>query len=258
MRLTVIGSSGSVPGPASPSSSYLLEADDDEGRTWRVLLDAGSGALGVLQRFCDPRDLDAVFISHLHPDHCADLAHLDTYLSYHPDGPAEPVTVYGPFGTAGRIAQLKGTDGHSEALPCVVWQASGHTSIGPMRVTVESVRHPVPAYAFRIEGPSEDPATASAVLTYSGDTDECDGLEVAAADADVLLCEASFLTTDDAPEGLHLTGLVAGQVAERARAGRLILTHIPPWTDCPSVHAEAASAYDGPIDLAHPGLRVEL
>ena len=258
MRLTVIGCSGSVPGPASPSSAYLLEADDVDGRTWRVLLDAGSGSLGVLQRFCDPRDLDAVLISHLHPDHCADLAHLDTYLSYHPDGPADPVTVYGPFGTAGRIAQLKGTDEPSPALPCVVWQSAGQTRIGPLHVTVESVRHPVPAYAFRIEGPSEHRARASAVLTYSGDTDECDGLDVAAAGADLLLCEASFVSTDDAPEGLHLTGLAAGQVAERAAVGRLVLTHIPPWTDCPSVHAEAASAYSGDIDLARPGLRVEV
>ena len=52
LRLTVVGCSGSYPGPASPASCYLLEAPDPDrpGRTWRVLLDLGSGALGALQR----------------------------------------------------------------------------------------------------------------------------------------------------------------------------------------------------------------
>ena len=69
MRVTVIGCSGSVPGPASPASCYLVEADDDGGRTWRVVLDLGNGALGPLQRHLDPTTLDAVLLSHLHHDH---------------------------------------------------------------------------------------------------------------------------------------------------------------------------------------------
>ena len=56
MRLTVVGCSGSYPGPDSPASCYLLEADDADGRTWRVLLDLGNGALGALQRYVDPLD----------------------------------------------------------------------------------------------------------------------------------------------------------------------------------------------------------
>ena len=73
MRLTVIGCSGSFAGPGSPASSYLVRADDPAGRTWHLLLDLGNGALGALQRQVDLADLDAVAISHLHPDHCADL-----------------------------------------------------------------------------------------------------------------------------------------------------------------------------------------
>lgn len=48
MRLTIIGCSGSFPGPQSPASCYLLQAHH-EGRTWSVVLDLGSGALGPLQ-----------------------------------------------------------------------------------------------------------------------------------------------------------------------------------------------------------------
>ena len=66
MKLTVIGCSGSFAGPDSAASCYLLEGDHD-GRTWRVLLDLGSGALGTLHRFVDPLSIDAVLFSHLHP-----------------------------------------------------------------------------------------------------------------------------------------------------------------------------------------------
>ena len=69
MRLTVVGCSGSVPGPDSAASSYLVEQDG-----FRLLLDLGSGAFGALQRHLDPAEVDAVVLSHLHPDHCFDLA----------------------------------------------------------------------------------------------------------------------------------------------------------------------------------------
>ena len=68
MRLTVVGCSGSYPGPDSPASCYLVEADQD-GRTLRMLLDLGSGALGRLHRHADPLSIAGVFTSHLHPDH---------------------------------------------------------------------------------------------------------------------------------------------------------------------------------------------
>ena len=90
MRLTVVGCSGSYPGPDSPASCYLLEAEHDDGtgsRTWRVLLDLGSGALGALQRYADPLAVDAVLLSHLHADHCLDLCGYYVLRKYHPSGP---------------------------------------------------------------------------------------------------------------------------------------------------------------------------
>ena len=88
MRLTVVGCSGSFAGPASPASSYLVQAEHD-GRTWSIVLDLGNGALGPLQRYVDLADLDAVFISHLHPDHCVDLCGLYVTRKYRPGGPVE-------------------------------------------------------------------------------------------------------------------------------------------------------------------------
>ncbi len=255
MRLRIVGCSGSVPGPASPASCYLVEADDGE-RTWRILLDLGSGAIGPLQRWCDPREIDAVAVTHLHPDHCADLAALQVYLAHHPDGPADPVTVFAPFGTASRIEQIRGSSRRNDRLDIRAWQSGASATVGPLRLTPHSVDHSIPAYAIRVEGPSE--SGGSAVLAYSGDGDRCEGLERVASGADVLLCEAAFVEGDDVPTGLHLTGARAGVLATDANAKAMILTHIPPWTDPNVPLTEAESEYDGPVTLARSGAEIAI
>jgi ribonuclease BN (tRNA processing enzyme) len=97
--------------------------------------------------------------------------------------------------------------------------------------------HPVEAYAVRVEA-------AGRSLTYSGDTAPTDALVALARDTDVLLCEASFLD-GEGPPGLHLTGREAGEHAAKAGAGRLLVTHVPPWVDADRVAAEAAAAFPG-------------
>ncbi len=257
MRIRVVGCSGSVPGPASSGSCYLVEADDSSSRTWRLVLDLGAGALGPLQRWCDPREVDAVALSHLHADHCADLAALHVYLSYHPDGSTEPIAIHGPFGTSSRVEQLRGATESSPMLDIRVWQSGGEVTVGPLVVRAEAVEHASPAYAIRIVGPRED-GSGDAVIAYSGDSDECSGLDNAAERADFFLCEASFLESHRAARGVHLTGRRAGEVAKKAGVGRLVLTHIPPWTDPNLALAEAEAAYTGPIEAAHPGMSIFL
>ena len=68
MDLTIVGCSGSFPGPASPASCYLITADG-----FRLVVDLGNGAFGALQRYASGEDIDAVLISHLHADHCLDM-----------------------------------------------------------------------------------------------------------------------------------------------------------------------------------------
>ncbi|MBN2177680.1 MAG: MBL fold metallo-hydrolase [Demequinaceae bacterium] len=257
MRIRVVGCSGSVPGPASSGSCYLVEADDASGRTWRIVLDLGAGALGPLQRWCDPREVDAVALSHLHADHCADLAALHVYLSYHPEGSRGPIAVYGPFGTSSRVEQLRGATEPSPVLDIRVWQAGGEVSVGPLTIRAEAVEHHSPAYALRVSGPRED-GGGGAVVAYSGDSDECEGLARIAEGADVFLCEASYLESHMAARGTHLTGRRAGTVAEAAGVSRLVLTHVPPWTDPNLALAEAESTFFGSIDGAHPGLSILL
>ncbi|GAA4285078.1 MBL fold metallo-hydrolase [Brevibacterium daeguense] len=267
MRLTAIGTSGSFPGPASPASCYLLEAEAE--RTYRVVLDLGSGALGGLQAHCSPADLDAVVLSHLHPDHCLDLTGLFVHRSYDPTffcddsavGISRPrLPVWGPADTGRRISAAHHTDpglspsadtaapndmsavfDFREVAPGTVFE------IGPLRFEAFLVEHPVEAYALRVTGPDGE------VLTYSGDSDECENLVAAASGADVFLCEAAFQEDRDTVRGIHLTGRRAGRVASAAEAAALVLTHIPPWTDAGIVRTEAAGEYSGPIELARPG-----
>ncbi|GAP56246.1 uncharacterized protein ML1173, partial [Arthrobacter sp. Hiyo6] len=62
MKLTIVGCTGSFPGPGSPASCYLLTAHDGE-RSWKIVLDLGSGALGAIQRYTDLEDIDAIFLT---------------------------------------------------------------------------------------------------------------------------------------------------------------------------------------------------
>jgi ribonuclease BN (tRNA processing enzyme) len=251
MRLTVVGCSGSYPGPDSPASCYLLEADH-QGRTWRVLLDLGSGALGALHRYADPLAIDAVLLSHLHADHCLDLTGYYVLRKYHPSGAQPRIPVWGPDGTADRMARaydLPLQPGMNEEFDFRTWD--GPVQIGPFAVDPVPVDHPVPAYALRV-------ATETSTLAYSGDTGPCPGLDEAAQGADLLLAEASFVVGGDNPDGLHLTGADCGAVATRAQAKHLVLTHVPPWHDPQVALREAAEQYDGPLELARPGAVYEL
>ena len=145
MKLTVIGCSGSYPGPDSPASCYLLE-QEHEGRTWRVLMDLGSGAFGVLQRYVDPLSIDAVLLSHLHADHCLDVCGLYVMLKHAPDvRPGRVMPVGGPSDTAGRLARAydlppPGMEPHVAAS---TWDDGKPVQIGPLTVTPYAVSHPV-------------------------------------------------------------------------------------------------------------------
>jgi ribonuclease BN (tRNA processing enzyme) len=250
MRLTVIGCSGSFAGPDSAASCYLLDADDphEPGRVWRVLLDLGSGALGTLQRFMSPLDLDAVLFSHLHPDHYFDVSGLYVMWKYHPGGPRPRIPLYGPRGLAKQTARsygLANSPGMTSEFEFHEY-ADAPVTVGPFTIRPIQVVHPVLAYALRVEA-------GGSVLTYSGDTGPCDALVEAAKGADLLLSEAAFQTGGDNPPDLHLTGAQAAAAATAAGAGRLVLTHIPPWHDKQVALEEARTGYDGPVELAETG-----
>jgi ribonuclease BN (tRNA processing enzyme) len=248
-----VGCAGSFPSPDSPASCYLVEADDLQLRTWRVLLDLGSGALGPLQRHVRLDALDAVVLSHLHPDHFTDVCGLYVFRRYAPGGPVPgTVPVYGPSGVAARIGQAYGADPADLGTAFDLRElADGRpVTLGPLTITPYRMEHPVEAYGFRVEARA---GRRTEVLAYTGDTDACEALLPLAKGADLLLAEASFQEGRDEARGVHLTGLRAGQAAAEAGCRRLLLTHVPVWTEPEVVLAEARSAFPGPVELARPG-----
>ncbi|MFF3496632.1 MBL fold metallo-hydrolase [Streptomyces sp. NPDC002795] len=246
MKLTVVGCSGSFPSADSACSSYLVEADG-----YRLLLDMGNGALGELQRHVGLYDLDAIFLSHLHADHCIDMCAYFVVRYYrHDGGRCGPMPVYGPEGTEQRLTTAHADTPSASAFSEVFdfhTVKPGSYEIGPFSVRMEKVCHPVESYAIRVEHGGRS-------LTYSGDTGPCAALDELAQDSDLFLCEAAFTHGKENIPALHLNGREAGEVAQRSGTRKLVLTHIPPWTD-PQVNlADARAVYDGPVELAAPGV----
>ena len=261
MRLTVVGASGSLPGPGSAASCYLLEAPH-EGSTFRLVLDLGSGALGPLQAHAPLDRLGAVVLTHLHPDHCLDLCGLLVARTHAPGGPpGVRLPVLGPEGTAARLAAAYAPEASGLALAAaraavdsaydVRTLGGGPARVGPFTVTAARVAHPGQAFALRVEH-------AGRVLVHSGDTGPCRALVDLAAGADVLLCEAAYRHDAPGPPGVHLTGPEAGEHARAAGVGQLLVTHVPPWYDPDEQAAAARTRFDGPVRAVRAGDVVEV
>ena len=243
MRLTVLGCSGTFPGPESACSGYLLEHDG-----YRLVVDLGAGVLGQLQKHIGLLEVDAVYVSHLHADHCIDLVAYSYARRYHPDGVPPPLPVYGPAGTKQRIlASYEEPPSHGlEDVYDFREVAPGTHQLGPFTVTAAQVNHPVECHGLRIEAGGRS-------LAYSGDTGESDALVGLADGVDAFLCEASWVSSEDNPPDIHLSGRQAGEHAAKAGAARLLLTHVVPWADPQVILAEATEAFGGPIELVTCG-----
>lgn len=248
MRLTVVGCAGSMPGPDSPASCYLVRAGDTA-----VLLDLGNGALGPLQRYARLDEIDGVLLSHLHPDHCLDMCGLYVAMRYGPWLGRTRIPVWGPDGTAARLARAYGLP--EEPGMTGEFDFRGYPGrsfeVDGIRVSAVPVAHPVPAYAVRLEH-------AGRSLAYSGDTGPTPALVDLASGVDVLVCEAGFPDDETNPADVHLSGRDAGEHAAAAGARRLLLTHVPPWGDPNEALASARSAFGGPVTLARPGAVLEV
>lgn len=249
MRLTILGCAGSIPGPTTNASGYLIEADG-----FVLGLELGNGTLAALQTIQDPFELDALMLSHLHPDHCVDVAALTVLRRYHPQRPTggQRLPLYGPDDTAVRLANLYAPNEPERAETDLsdVFEfrplPAEPARIGPFEITAFPVFHPTPAFGLRI-------AYGDVTIAYTGDTDVCPALDRLAADVDVLLAEATWTESDDRPVGVHLSGAAAGALATRTGARRLLLTHIAPWTDRAKIYAEARTAFAGPLELVEQG-----
>ncbi|MFE5977031.1 MBL fold metallo-hydrolase [Streptomyces sp. NPDC056460] len=245
LRVTVLGSATPFPRPGNACSGYLVE-----GGGARVWFDAGTGTLAELQRHVALGDVDAVWISHLHADHSADLLTFFYALLHAGLEPVLPVPLFGPAGTADRLAGFL-TNGPERspverAFKVEELYDSHVARVGGLTLTSRAVEHGLPAFALRVE--DEDGRS----LVYSGDCEPCPSLVELARDCDLLVCEAD----GEAPG--HHSAAQAGRTAAEAGAGRLVLTHVGSALPPAEAVALASETYPGDIAHADPGLRFDV
>jgi ribonuclease BN (tRNA processing enzyme) len=197
----------------------------------------------------DPADIDALIISHMHVDHCADIFPLYHYLRFGASA-RPPLTLIVPEGAVDRLAAFVdfGGGSHLHDVFDPVTPTGEPMDIGSMTFRFGPADHPVPTLQIRAEAEGRS-------LAYSADTGTGSDLISLARGANTLLAEASFQGPDK-PAPHHLTAAEAGEIARRAEVERLILTHLMPTLDAQQSIAEAAAEFHGDVMVAAPGLEV--
>lgn len=243
MELTILGGSGTYPTAMRACSGYLLTHDG-----YRVWVDAGNGTLMALQRHIGLDDVDAIWLSHAHPDHCADLYPFFFALLLS----ERNVPVWCAPGVGDRLAALIGEDSIDMFRSRLQWnelEPGAVTDAGPMRFEAFDAAHSTTNISLR--------ATADGkTFCYSGDTGPNPELARAARDADLFMCEASWLQRDEglmAP--IHMRASQSGSAAREAGAARLLLTHIWPHNDLDDIRSQAGDTYRGDVELIHDAER---
>jgi len=248
MELIILGSSASSPDAGDACAGYLVRQGDTE-----VLLDCGSGVLGQLRRHTSVDRLSAIVISHFHPDHFIDLVPMRYGLRYGLSGAARPRVLVPPGGRsylAGVGQALRGNPEFFErSFDLHEYDPRAALPIGELSLSFQRTTHDVPTWACAVDG--------DARLVYTADTQASAELEAFARDADLLLCEATYpASAGELPSHNHLTSRQAGELARRAGARQLVLTHFWPGIDRSIFAAEAERAFEAPVMLARPGLTV--
>ena len=245
LRLTIVGCAAAYSARPWPSSAYLVEAREDA-----VLLDLGHGSFAPLFGRREPSTLSAIFISHLHPDHNADLVAMRHYLKFGRGGAR--VALHAPAELRGRFDAYLGEPGFLGDLPGAPLEP-GTVHVGGLSVDVAPVAHTESSFGFRVA-----PAGGGPGLAYSGDCGLAADVAALTRPGDTLLCEASFGEAEPIADVAHLTARQAGEAARRGGAARLVITHVLPEADLHASRRAAAETFDGEVLLAEPGMTLEI
>ncbi len=249
VQLSVLGSSGTYPSQTNPASSYLIT----HGST-SIWCDAGPGSFQALLDVMNPDDLDAVVISHRHPDHCTDLFAAFHALTYRPR-PIEGLTL---IANRSVIDHVKGflDAGHDHAIDRAfdihVSEGGERHRVGGIEVEPVEMDHSAPTLGFRF-------AADGRTIFYTADTGPGGSWQASVGAVDLLVCEATMQGTPSGEgSGLHLTAAQAGEIASRIGATRLLLTHIPPHLETLMSVREAETTFGRTVMAAVPGTTHEV
>jgi ribonuclease Z len=252
LKLTILGSASATPDKSGRENTYMV-LQGDSGKA--VLIDCAGGPLIRLSKAgVEFDDLTDVILTHFHPDHTYGFPML--LMGIWLLGRRLPLRVFGLHHCLERVEDQMSFY-HWDEWPDFFPTAFHHlperedTHVlenEEFRITASPVRHFIPTIGLRIE----DKSTGK-VLAYSSDTAPCPEVARLAYRADVLIHEAGGDVAG------HSNPAQAGAIAAEAEVGRLVLVHYEMPDDDPSTLVdEAATTFDGPIELAEDYTVVEL
>lgn len=239
LSITVLGCSGTYPGPDTACSGYLLRTS-----TTSIWLDCGTGSLANLQRHVALPEIDAIVCSHSHPDHWLELPVAVNALRYGMDRFDAQLPVYWTSATADLFTLVSGR-APGPTFDSHVIDEHSRVVVGDIDLCFSRTDHPVETLAVRADA-------GGGSIAYSADTGNGWSLADLGPGIDIALVEAT-LPPEDEDVVQHLTGRQAGLQAAAAGVARLVLTHLAPGTDPGARRSEAAAVFDGPIDVAAAG-----
>jgi ribonuclease BN (tRNA processing enzyme) len=241
MRITVLGGVGAFPERERGCSGYLVRHDG-----FTLLIDPGYATYQPLLAHVAPGEVDAVLVTHGHPDHCADLHPL--LRSRAMTGVPGPLPLHAPAGGLDAVLGLDSPATLAGAYALHDLPLDGRIEVGPLTVATMRMPHFLPTAGVRI-------SDGTASVAYTGDSGPHEPFAAFANGVDLLIAEATHATEVPAARAGNLsTAIDAGTLASRAAARALWLTHLWPGSD-PAAHvAAAASAYTGPTTVAVPNL----
>ncbi len=257
--LEVLGCNAGAPDATSGASGYLVS--DDPGS---LLIDCGPGTVARLAAGGHLDRLIGVIATHVHADHFLDLMAL-AYRRRFPQ-PAERIPLWIPGQSLSFVDAFDDLFGiptlpdlrrplHQafDIRPLDLGSAQEINVQDGLSFSVRPAQHAVPSASVRVRTPD-------GVVAFSSDTGWCDGMLDAAADADIFVCEATYLSAT--PEELvghgHLTADMAGLAATRAGVRQLMVTHLSTASNTEHAHQDAVGSFDGEVVMAAAGLSVAL